>query len=83
MENIADLALPALLTLIGVKLLLKPMKWALRLALNTLGGFVCLWLMNTTAVFTGLALPMNAVTVLLAGTLGIPGLALVTLLEVL
>ncbi len=83
MENLAALALPALLTLIGVKLLLRPMKWVLRLALNSLGGFVCLWLINTAACFTGLYLPVNAVTVLISGTLGIPGLALVALLAVL
>lgn len=83
MENLIPLLLPALVAFIVVKLLLKPMKWTLRAAIHGLGGFVCLWLVNTTAVFTGLALPVNAVTVLLAGTLGIPGLALVTLLEAL
>jgi hypothetical protein len=33
--------------------------------------------------FTGLMLPINAVTVLLAGTLGAPGIALIVLLELL
>ena len=83
MENLIPLLMPALVAFIVVKLLLKPMKWTLRAAIHGLGGFACLWLVNTTAVFTGLALPVNAVTVLLAGTLGIPGLALVTLLEAL
>lgn len=83
MENLIPLLLPALVALIVVKLLLKPMKWTLRAVSHGLGGFACLWLVNTTAVFTGLTLPVNAVTVLLTGTLGIPGLALVTLLEML
>jgi inhibitor of the pro-sigma K processing machinery len=83
MENLIPLLLPALVALIVVKLLLKPMKWTLRAVIHGLGGFACLWLVNTTAVFTGLTLPVNAVTVLLTGTLGIPGLALVTLLEML
>jgi len=83
MENLAALILPALLILIVVKLLVKPMKWVFRAALHGLSGFLCLWLLNTASVFTGLTLPMNAVTVLLSGTLGIPGLALVALLEVL
>ena len=83
MENVISLALPALLAVIAVKLLLKPIKWGLRTAVHGLSGFVCLWLINAAACVTGLTLPINAVTVLLAGTLGIPGLALVALLELL
>ena len=81
MENVISLALPALLAVIALKLLLKPLKWGLRSAVHAFGGFACLWLINTTACITGLYLPVNAVTVLLTGTLGIPGLALIALLE--
>ena len=83
MENLLALALPVLLALIVIKLLLKPAKWAFRTALQSLSGFACLWLVNTAGCITGLYLPVNAVTVLLTGFLGIPGLALVTLLELL
>ena len=83
MENLIPLLLPAVVAFIVLKLLVKPMKWTFRAAIHGLGGFACLWLVNCTAVFTGLTLPVNAVTVLLAGTLGIPGLVLVTVLEVL
>ena len=81
MENVLSTILPALLAVIALKLLLKPLKWGLRTAVHGLSGFACLWLINTTACVTGLYLPVNAVTVLLTGTLGIPGLALVALLE--
>lgn len=81
MENFVALLIPAVLAVILVKVLLTPMKWAFRATLHGVGGFVCLWLMNTASVFTGLSLPVNAVTVLLSGTLGIPGLALIALLE--
>ena len=83
MENVISLALPALLAVIAAKLLLKPMKWGLRTAVHGLSGLLCLWLINAAACVTGLVLPVNAVTVLLAGTLGIPGLALVALLALL
>jgi inhibitor of the pro-sigma K processing machinery len=82
MENLIALALPALLTFIALRLLLKPMKWVFRAAIHGLTGFLCLWLVNSAALFTGLSLPVNAVTVLLSGTLGIPGIALMALLEV-
>ena len=81
MENFVALLIPAVLAVILVKALLTPMKWALRAALHAGSGFVCLWLMNTASLFTGLSLPINAVTVLLSGTLGLPGMALIALLE--
>ena len=81
MENIAAFALPALLCLITVRILYRPAKWLLRLVVHGACGLICLWLLNTASGFTGLTLPLNAVTVLLSGTLGIPGTALVVLLE--
>ena len=83
MENFITLAIPALLSFILIRLLFVPMKWVLRLALHGGCGLLCLWLLNTVSGFTGLSLPINAVTVLLAGTLGAPGIALIALLELL
>lgn len=83
MENLAAFVLPALLTVILVRILFVPMKWFLRLALHAGCGFLCLWLLNSVSGFTGLVLPINAVTVLLSGMLGAPGIALILLLEML
>lgn len=83
MENIVALAIPALLAVIVIRLLFKPIKWVAKLAIHAACGFLCLWLLNTVSGFTGLVLPINAVTVLLSGTLGVPGIALIVLLELL
>ena len=82
MENIVIFLIPALLTLLAVRLLLIPMKLIWKLAIHSGCGFVCLWLLNTASGFTGVYLPINAVTVLAVGFLGIPGIALVALLEI-
>ena len=82
MENLIALALPALLTFIALRLLLKPMKWVFRAAIHGLAGFLCLWLLNTVSAFTGIAFPMNAATVLIAGFLGLPGIGLLAVLAV-
>ena len=82
MENFAALLIPALLAVVLVRLLMIPMKWGLRLALHAGSGFVCLWMLNTASGFTGVLIPINAVTVLAAGFLGIPGMGLLALLEV-
>ena len=81
MENIVTFAIPIVLGFLLLKLLLTPMKWIMKLALHAAGGFFCLWLLNSVSGFTGLILPINAITVLISGTFGIPGILLVALLS--
>lgn len=82
MENLVSVLLAALLALLAVRALSVPAKWAAKTCIRGISGFACLWLVNSAACFTGLSLPINAVTVLLTGTLGIPGLTLVALLAI-
>lgn len=81
MENFVTLLIPALLTVLLIRMLLMPMKLVFKLAVHSGCGFLCLWLLNSVSGFTGVYLPVNAVTVLLSGFLGIPGIALIALLE--
>lgn len=82
MENFAVLLIPALLGLLLIKLLALPVKWMVKLLLNGTCGFLCLWLLNSISGFTGIAFPINAVTVLIAGFLGLPGIAVLAVLSV-
>lgn len=81
MEKFSAFVIPALVAVILVRLLMLPMKWGLRLLLHAGSGFLCLWLLNTISGFTGVYIPINAVTVLVSGFLGIPGIGVLTLLE--
>ena len=83
METFVTLLIPALLALILIRLLLLPFKWILKLAIHSGCGFVCLWLLNTVSPFTGIHFPINGVTVLTAGILGLPGIGLLAVLAVL
>ena len=83
MENFAAFAIPALLSILVIRILFVPMKWVFRLGLHAGCGFLCLWLLNGLAGFTGITLPINGVSVLIAGILGAPGIALILLLELL
>ena len=83
MEKFATLLIPALLTLLLARVFIAPIKLALKFLANSACGFLCLWLINTVSGFTGVYLPLNAVTVIIAGTLGLPGMGLIALLEVL
>jgi pro-sigmaK processing inhibitor BofA len=82
MEKFVTLMIPVLLAVMLVRLLLLPLKWIFRLGIYSGCGFLCLWLLNTAAPYTGVLFPINAVTVLTAGILGIPGIGLLAVLAV-
>ena len=82
MENFVLLLIPALLAALLVRLLLIPLRLIFKLLLHSGCGFLCLWLLNTVSGFTGVYLPINAVTAAIAGFLGIPGIGIIALLEV-
>lgn len=82
MENFATLLIPALLTLILVRLLSAPIRLVFKLLIHSGCGLLCLWLLNTVSGFTGIYFPINAVTVLTAGVAGLPGIALMAVLAV-
>ena len=82
MEEFVTLLVPALLAIILIRLLLLPLKLIFKIGIHSGCGFVCLWLLNTVAPFTGILFPINAITVLTAGILGLPGIGLLAVLAV-
>ncbi|MGN0976702.1 MAG: pro-sigmaK processing inhibitor BofA family protein [Faecousia sp.] len=82
MEEFVTLLIPALLALVLVRLLLIPMKWFFKLGIHSACGFFCLWMLNAVSAFTGIYFPINAVTILVSGFLGLPGIGIMALLAV-
>ncbi|MCR6547042.1 pro-sigmaK processing inhibitor BofA family protein [Dehalobacterium formicoaceticum] len=70
-----------LLLLPALKFLLTPVRLIFKILVNGLMGFLILWLINIFAEPWGFFLPINTVTVLVAGFLGIPGIILLSLLK--
>ena len=58
-----------------------PLKLAVKLLANTLLGFLALWVVNLTAVVTGIALGVNLWNALVIGVLGLPGFVLLLLVQ--
>ena len=83
MEKIVVLLIPILWSVLLLRLLYTPIRWFFKLLLHSACGFGCLWMLNLLAPFTAVALQINAVTVLTAGFLGLPGIALIVLLALL
>lgn len=82
MENLMTLFGLLLASAIVIRILASPIRLVWKILLNAACGFVCLWLLNWVSGFTGILFPLNPVTVIVAGLLGIPGIALLSLIEV-
>ena len=81
MEKFMTLLVPALLLCALIRVMALPIRWFWKLSINSACGFLCLWLLNSVATFTGLYFPVNAVTVVVAGFLGLPGIAALALVQ--
>ena len=81
MENFAALLIPLLLLLLLLRFISLPIRWGWKILLNSLCGFLCLWILNSISGFTGIRFPINAVTAAVAGFLGLPGIGLLALLQ--
>ena len=81
MEKFATLVIPVILLLVVLRIIALPIRWFWKLSINCACGFLCLWLLNSLAGFTGLYFPINAVTVVVAGFLGLPGIGALALVQ--
>jgi inhibitor of the pro-sigma K processing machinery len=50
--------------------------------INGLVGLTCLWLVNLAAGITGLYIPINPITAVVAGALGLPGIGLLAVVQI-
>lgn len=83
MEKFVIILIPAIFAGALLRLLLIPMKLVFRLLLHAGCGLLCLWILNSIARFTGVLFPINIVTILIAGILGIPGMGLMAIAQLL
>lgn len=66
-----------------LRLFAAPLKLVLKLSVNTILGFLALFLLGATESVTGFALGSNFFNALVIGILGVPGLVLLVLLQML
>lgn len=78
-------ALAVGISLIGLlfKILKGPMKLALKLFLHALMGFVFLFIFNFIGAWVNLNIPLNWLNAMITGVLGVPGVVLLLLLQLL
>ena len=81
MENILSVLIPLAMVLILLRIMVLPVRLGVKLLLNCVCGFLCLWLLNWISAFTGVYFPINPVTAAVAGFLGLPGIALLAVVQ--
>ncbi len=65
-----------LAVVVVLKLLAKPIRFIFKLLINTVLGFVLLWLINFFGSGLGITLELTLLNALVVGFLGIPGVLL-------
>ena len=65
-----------LAVIIVLRLLAKPIRFIFKMLINTVLGFILLWLINFFGSGIGISLDLSLLNALVVGVLGIPGVLL-------
>lgn len=81
-ELVGAYALGLVLLFVFIKIFYVPLKAAVKLALSAVGGGVILYVFNLAGSLVGMQIGLNLFTALVAGLLGIPGMSLLLILQI-
>lgn len=76
-----DMMVYALIGLALLFLIIKLLKWPLKILINGILGIILLYISNIVGNYIGFVLPINAISALVAGFLGIPGIIFLILFQ--
>ena len=76
-----DIMVYALIGLALLFLIIKLLKWPLKILINGILGIILLYISNIVGSYIGFVLPINAISALVAGFLGIPGIIFLILFQ--
>ena len=80
-QKVIAIAVVVILFIIIIKIFKAPIKFIFKILLNTVFGFIALLLFNYVGAFIGVALGINWINALVVGIFGVPGLALLLILQ--
>ena len=76
-----DMIVYALVGLALLFLIIKLLKWPLKILINGILGIILLYIANIVGSYIGFVLPVNAISALIAGFLGIPRIIFLVLFQ--
>lgn len=68
-----ELIVYGIIGLLLLSLIIKVLKWPFKIIINGVIGIVLLYIANILGSYLGFTIAINAVTALIAGFLGVPG----------
>lgn len=71
-----------LILFVVTRILFTPIKKVVRLIANSILGAILLWLINLLRPILGIYIGINPITALVTGLLGIPGICLILILQI-
>lgn len=77
-----NLIIYGLIGLVLLYLVIKLLKWPLKILINGVIGIVLLYLANVLGSYFGFAIAINWVTALIAGFLGVPGVIFLVIFQI-
>lgn len=69
-----------LLGIVVLYLVIKFLKWPVKIILNGIVGVIILYIVNYIGAYFNISLAINPITALIAGFLGIPGVAVLIII---
>lgn len=81
MENIIYFIIAIVIIIVIAKVFAWPLKVLINLVVNGIIGAVLLYIINLVGTNFGLVIPINGITALIAGILGIPGVLFLIILN--
>ncbi|MCL2828898.1 MAG: pro-sigmaK processing inhibitor BofA family protein [Oscillospiraceae bacterium] len=81
MANLGTIILIGILILLTVIIFRRPFGCLLRLIINTIGGFIILFLFNFVGQFFGVTLSLGWFNAVIVGIFGLPGVGLLLILQ--
>ena len=77
-----DMMVYALIGLALLFLIIKLLKWPLKILINGILGIILLYISNIVGSYIGFVLPINAISALKSGFLGIPVIIFLILFQI-
>lgn len=81
-SNAVGYILGLLVIFVVTKIFFKPIKFTLRLIANSILGAGVIWIINLLKPIFGIYIGINPVTALITGLLGVPGVCLILILQI-
>ncbi|MCL2843722.1 MAG: pro-sigmaK processing inhibitor BofA family protein [Oscillospiraceae bacterium] len=80
-QSIGTIVIVGIVLLLSVTIFRRPIRLLLRLVMNTIGGFIMLFVVNFLGQFIGISLTIGWFNAVIVGIFGLPGVGFLLILQ--